>query len=106
MKALALLALLAAGTAVAQPGYDDLAPQSTVRTCVDQIAEQANFEDAGRVRHEVESRVRRVSGHTLMIDTLVFDESGERLIRAYATKCAVARNNNTQLFTIRAKDVR
>lgn len=106
MKILVLMSFFVAGNVIAMPGFDDLAPESTVRACVDQIALQANYGDTGRVRHEIESRQRRVSGHTLTIDTMVFDESGDQVVRAYATKCAVARNNDMKLFKIRSKDIR
>jgi len=105
MKALLVMSLLVAGNAFASPLYKDLAPQTSVRACVDQIDGQANYENAGRVRHEIESKERQVSGHTLTIDTMVFDADGDVLVRAYATKCAVASNQDVKAFDFRAKDI-
>jgi hypothetical protein len=100
---LAIAGLIISSNAAALPGFSEQAPASSVQLCVAQIREQANYEDAGRVRHEVDSKERRVSGHTIRIDTTVFSALGDEVIREYATICAVSDDAETKRFTIRQK---
>ena len=79
------------------------APQSAIDFCVTQIAAHANYNDATRVRHNVETRQRRAVGHELRIDTRVFGDTGDELIREYATVCAVG--NSRRPLTFRIKEV-
>lgn len=102
---LAVAGLLFSGSASALPGFSKIAPESTVKLCVAQIGEQANYEGAGRVHHEVESKERRVSGHKLSIKTTVFNADGDEAIREYATICAVSDNSETRKFRIREKSL-
>ena len=103
---LAAVGLFVFSTALSLPGFSELAPRSTIDICVAKIAEQANYEDAGRVRHEVVSKPRRSSGHILKIDTIVYGFDGEQVIREYATTCAVSGRSVTKLFEIREKGSR
>jgi len=102
---LAIAGLIVSSNAAALPGFSEQAPASSVQICVAQIGEQANYEDAGRVRHEVDSKERRVSGHTIKIDTTVFNANGDDVIREYATVCAVSDQSETKRFTIRQKSL-
>jgi UDP-N-acetylenolpyruvoylglucosamine reductase len=78
MISLALTGLLfTAAAAQADYGYRDVAPQDKIDLCVAAIAEQANYEDANYVRHEVE------------------------LIREYRTMCAVSKRPEPVSFRIR-----
>lgn len=101
--ALAIAGLVISSNAAALPGFSEQAPASSVQVCVAQIGEQANYEDAGLVRHEVDSKERRISGHTIRIDTTVFSANGDEVIREYATICAVTDDAETKRFTIRQK---
>ena len=92
-----------ASNADAYPGESEAAPNSSIQKCVAQIGEQADYSNAGRVRHVVESKQRRVGGHSIMIDTQVFDGVSGELIREYATYCAVADNSETRAFKLRVK---
>ncbi len=103
---LAAAGLFISSSALAIPGFSEDAPRGTIDICVAQIADQANYENATRVRHEVESRQRRISGHILKIDTTVFGVDGEEIIREYATTCAVNGHQETTLFKIREKGTR
>lgn len=103
--ALAVTGLAISGGAFAAPGLSDGAPDSSIQLCVAQISEQANYENAGRVRHVVDSKERRVGGHTIMIDTTVFDAGGDQVIREYTTTCAVSDNAETRHFKIKEKSV-
>ena len=100
---LAAVGLFISASALALPGFGDDAPQSTIDVCVAQIADQANYENATRVRHVVESKQRRISGHILKIETTVFGVDGEEIIREYATTCAVNDRHETRLFKIQEK---
>lgn len=102
---LAILGLVISGSAFAMPGFTKQVPMSSVEQCVVQIGEQANYENAGRVRHEVDSEERRVGGYTLTIKTFVFGADGSEVIREYATFCAVSGKSETKKFKIREKSV-
>ncbi len=78
---------------------------SSVKLCVAQIGEQADYENAGRVRHEVDSKERRVGGHTISIKTEVFGTDGDEVIREYATLCAISDNAETKKFKIKEKRI-
>lgn len=102
MISLALTGLLfTAAAAQADYGYPDAAPQDKIDLCVAAIAEQANYDGANYVRHEVESKARATIGHTLNISTQVYDESDGQLIRQYRTLCAVSKRPEPVAFKIR-----
>ena len=105
--ALALAATLTvSANAHAIPGYGETAPASSIELCVAQISEKANYENAGRVRHNVSSRQRRVSGHTISVDTTVFGPDGHEVIREYTTVCVITDNKQTRHFAIKEKGAR
>jgi len=102
MISLALTGLLFTAAAVqADYGYRDVAPQDKIDLCVAAIAEQANYEDANYVRHEVESKSRATVGYTLNISTQVYEEADGQLIREYRTMCAVSKRTEPVSFRIR-----
>jgi hypothetical protein len=102
---LAIAGLVVSSSAFALPGFSEQAPESSVKQCVAEIGEQANYDGAGRVRHLVESKERRVSGHTLKIDTTVFGLDGSEVIRKYTTVCAVSDDAETKHFKIKEKSI-
>jgi len=102
---LAIAGLVASSSAFALPGFSEQAPQSSVQQCVAEIGEQANYDNAGLVRHLVDSKERRVSGHTIKIDTTVFAVDGSEVIREYTTVCAVSDNAETKHFKIKEKSI-
>ena len=97
--------LAVCGSAFALPGFSEQAPASSVDVCVAQISEQADYDHAVRIRHEVDSKARRVGGHTIKVDTTVFGADGHAVIREYATVCAVTDKQETRKFTIKEKGV-
>ncbi len=105
MIALAALGLFFSAGATADLVFPELAPQSKVDLCVAEISEHANYSDATRVRHEVESKQRRTIGYILKIDTLVYGEVDGEVIRGYTSKCVVANGEKPVKFTIREKGV-
>jgi hypothetical protein len=104
ITSIAATGLLAATAAQADFVYPDVAPPETIDICVAEIDAQANYEDATYVRHEVASRPRATLGHTLRINTLVYDETDGQLIRAYKTTCAVSNREVPVSFRIEEKN--
>ena len=102
---LAIAGLVISSSAFALPLASEQAPESTIKQCVVEVAEHANYEDAGRVRHVVDSKERRVSGHKLIIDTTVFGIDGSEVIRAYATVCSVSDGAKLRKFKIKEKSI-
>jgi hypothetical protein len=103
--ALAVAGLVVSSSAFALPGFSEQAPASSVQQCVAEIGEQANYDNASRVRHLVDSKERRVSGHTIKIDTTVFGIDGSEVIREYTTVCAVSDDAVTKRFNIKEKRI-
>ncbi len=95
---LAIAGLVISTGAIAMPGFSERAPMSSVELCVAEVGKLANYDNAGRVRHEVDSKERRSGGHTLTIDTKVFAEDGVRILREYSTVCAVSAFSEIKLF--------
>jgi hypothetical protein len=102
---LAIAGLVASSSAFALPGFSEQAPQSSVEQCVAEIGKQANYDNAGLVRHLVDSKERRVSGHTIKIDTIIFGIDGSEVIREYTTVCAVSDDAETKYFKIKEKSI-
>ncbi len=102
----AALGLGFAATATAGGLDPDLAPKKTVDLCVAEIAGHADYSNAVRVRHEVESKQRRTIGFVLKIDTLVYDSVGGDAIREYATICKVGHGEKPLKFRIREAGTR
>lgn len=100
---IAVLGLAISAAAQADSYFPTVAPQSTVDLCVAQIADRADYGGAIRVRHEIESKERRSIGHELRIDTRVYGDIEDEVIREYATICAVG--NSQQPLTFRIKEV-
>jgi hypothetical protein len=102
---LAFAGLLAANTASALPEFSSEAPRSKVNACVATVADNANYSDAGKVRHEVETESTGVSRHRMSIHTLVLSEDGTEVIREYSASCLVDSNDEVQRFRIRQTGV-
>jgi hypothetical protein len=102
---LAIAGLIFSSSAFAQPGDSEQPPESSIQQCVAQIGEQANYDDAARVRHVVDFKQRRVSGHKFYIDTTVFGNDGSEVIREYATVCAISDDAVTKRFKIKEKSI-
>ena len=103
--AMAVAGLVISSSAFAMPGFSEQAPESSIKQCVAEIGEQANYQNAGRVRHLVDSRERRSSGHTMTIKTTVFGIDGTEIIREYTTICAVTDHAETARFKIKEKSI-
>ena len=101
---LAIAGLVFSAGAFAMPGFSEQAPMSSVELCVAEIGKLANYDNAGRVRHEVDSKERRVGGHTITIDTKVFAEDGTQILREYSTVCAVSAFSEIKLLKNKEKN--
>ena len=100
---LTVAGLIVSGNALAMPGFTQQAPFSSVEICIDKISDQADYQDAARVRHKVDSEERRVGGHTIKIDTQVFGADGSELIREYATVCTISAKQEAKHFVLKQK---
>ncbi len=96
---LSLAGLLAANAAVALPAAD--APRSRVDACVASVADNADYSDASKVRHEVATESSGVSRYRMSIHTLVLGEDGTEVIREYSASCLVDSDDEVQRFRIR-----
>ena len=98
---LAVASLFFASALSAMPSRAEAAQRSSVDLCVALIADQANYDEASRVLHNVDSKEHRVGGYTMQINTFVYATDGEQVVRKYATTCSVARSNEIRFFEIR-----
>lgn len=95
------ITLLVFGGNAAAADNGKLEFDSEVRSCVAEVANHANYDDATRVQHLV-VKVRRQpgigprlgDGYVLTINTSVFTDSDEVAVREYASYC-VARGDDT-----------
>ncbi len=102
---LALIGLFAVNIALAMPGFPTDAPQASIDTCVAAVKENLDLSEAGSVIYNVETEDRRVSGHKMSIQTLVYAEDDSTLIREYAANCAINDSAEIKRFHIRQKGV-
>ena len=100
---LTLIGLFVTNVAFAIPGFTTDAPQSSIDTCVAEVASYADFTDAESVVHNVKTEDRRVSGHKLRIQTLVLAADGDTVLREYAAACAINDQAQIRRFQIRQK---
>ncbi len=98
---LAALSLSFSTASVADNLSPDIAPQSTLDTCVAEISDHADYTAATRVRHDIESEERRTVGHILKIDTRVYGDADGKLLREYATRCVVGNGPEPLHFEIK-----
>ncbi len=83
----AAISLLTIGGPVAASDNGNIAFESEVNSCIAEINDHANYNDATRVRHIVVAIKNTFIGYVLTIDTDVFTKSDEIAIREYASYC-------------------
>ncbi len=71
-----------------------------INSCIAEVGEFANYDDAVRVRHNVVVVKRTRIGYVFTIDTAVFVESGDDAIREYASYCVVRGTQKPVKFDI------
>ncbi len=97
----AAITLLTIGGPAAASDNEKLPYDSEVNSCVAEVGNHANYNDASRVLHIVVKVKRRPGigprvgiGYVFTIDTSVFTDSDEIAVREYASYC-VARGDET-----------
>ena len=100
---LTMIGLFAANVAFAIPGFSTEASPASVDACLAQVADKADYANARSIIHSVETEDRRVSGHKMSIQTIMYSDNGETVIREYASTCAVNGQDEVQRFKIRQK---
>jgi len=96
-----LIGLFAANVAFALPSFETEAPQSSIEKCVAEVSSNADYADANGVEHKVKTAPRSVSGHRVSIQTLVYGDNGDTIIREYKTNCAINKQEQIRYFKIR-----
>ena len=71
-----------------------------IKSCVAQVADHADYNDATRVKHAVVDVKERTVGYKLMIETSLYNDKADGAIREYATSCVVNGNNAPLKFAI------
>lgn len=92
----AVLSLLAAPALAA----DDITFAKEVDSCIAEINDRADYNDATRVRHTVIEVKNTFSGYVLSIATDVFAASDDIAIREYATYCVAKGDARPKKFSI------
>jgi hypothetical protein len=100
---LTLIGLFAANIAFAVPGFSTDASPASIDACLAEVADKADFANARSITHNVETEDRRVAGHKMSIQTIMYSADGETVIREYASTCAVNGQDEVQRFKIRQK---
>ena len=78
----------------------NMAFDSEVKSCVAEVGEHANYNDAIRVRHAVVKIKNTLIGYVLTIDTSVFTNSDEIAVRKYASYCVAKGDDKPVKFRI------
>ena len=86
----------AAATDNGKPPYD-----SEVKSCVAEVGEHANYNDATRVRHTIVKIKNTTSGYVFRIGTSVFTDSDEIAVREYASYCVAKGDDKLVKFRIK-----
>ncbi len=78
----------------------------SIERCVQEIYATADFDGAASVRHNVSVNERRSGRQVMKIETLVFGDEQETLIREYATVCGVSPNASPDVFRLHETTLR
>lgn len=100
---LAAVGLVVTAYAWAMPSFSEQAPNSSIQLCVEQIAEQANYAGANRVRHNVDYKERRINGHKIYVETIVFAAENGEVMREYRTICSMSDASETLRIAVSPK---
>ena len=101
LTAATAITLLTIGGPATAFDHDKLAYASEVKSCVAEVDDHANYDDAARVQHIVVKVKRTEIGYVFTIDTSVFTDADDDAVREYASYC-VARGDETLVkFRIR-----
>ena len=98
--AAAITLLTIAGPAAASDN-NKIAFEREVNSCIAEISDHANYNDATRVRHTVVKVKQTSIGYVFRIGTLVFTDSDEIAVREYASYCVARGDDKPVKFRIR-----
>jgi hypothetical protein len=79
---------------------DEVAFSQEARACIAAVNENANYDDAARVRHDVVELKRTFSGYVLEIETQVFGDASDAVMRKYSSYCFTENDNKPKTFRI------
>ena len=100
LSAATAITLFAIAAPAAAGDISDEPYRSEIKSCIAEVANNANYADATRVRHTVIEKRRSRRGYVYTIDTSVFTDSDDLATREYASYC-IARGEDTLVkFTI------
>jgi hypothetical protein len=102
MLAIAATLLLTGQAGAAQQEWSGI--DEEIRSCVATVAQNANYADATRVRHDIVGVKERTVGYRLTIETSLYNERNDAAIREYATSCVVHGSNAPMQFSISESD--
>ena len=97
----AAITLLAIGGPAAASDNGKLAYASEIYTCVAEIGDHANYDDATRALHTVVMTKKTLIGYVFTIDTSVYTESDDIAVREYASYCVARGDDRLVKFRIR-----
>ena len=100
LTAATAITLLAFGGTAAASDNARIRYASEVNSCIAEIGDHANYDDATRVRHTVVVTRRTRIGYVFSIDTSVFIDPDKDAIREYASYCVARGDNKPVRFTI------
>ena len=106
LSMLALLGLTITCDAYADSNRDQRRMIKQVRSCVAEIAKHANYDDASRAIHWVDTlKQKNLVELEIRIETTVYAVDGEPATRKYKTSCLVAGLGNLVDFRIDVMDL-
>jgi len=90
---------LGASSAIAYEDHD-VAFSQEANNCIAAVNEKANYDHAGRIKHDVTELKNTFSGYVLSIDTRVYSEDDESLVRRYSSHCVAKGDEQPRRFKI------
>lgn len=93
-------ALLLSGTSAIASGEDNITFAREVDSCIAEVNDHADYNDATRVRHTVVEIKNTFAGYVLSIDTAVFSDSDDIAIREYSSYCVAKGDSKPRKFSI------
>ncbi len=100
LTAAAAITLLAIGGPAAATDNGKLAYDSALKSCIAEVGDHANYDDANRVLHMVVKTKNTFVGYVLTIDTSVFTNSDAIAVREYASYCVAKGDDKPVKFRI------
>ena len=100
LTAAATVTLLIFGGPAAASDNGKLGFDSEIKSCVAEVGDHANYEDATRVRHLIVKVKRTYIGYVFTINTAVFTDSDDVATREYASYCVARGGDKPVKFRI------